>query len=343
MPHITLLALFLALFLGLAGPAANALADEPGPEEKLATQIYLNASLRKARIPPLKEGEMRISGPLNSLGSYHFDGSDSLGSLRGCTWQKSRFGVMGHDGKGGGSAWFYADIDEKSGKVLRLVTYGNGACGATDTAFFSSAPVVESFGDVEKDSFTLRATGPRIYQGRDLDQQEAPIVITGTADLLTAANGAKVPVSYYLGGPEGVMLEDKDASGTNLDSGRGTATVERYRKPDVIPTGKYVAPGLRGGAVIKRINDNTYSINVDIGDGKIHSTSFISNECRPEGDMLVCSTEGLPSWDAEDPVPMYVRIKPVGPGKITLEADSGVVRLNCGASFCFNDITYEKK
>ena len=250
---------------------------------------------------------------------------------------------MGHAGKGGGSAWFYADIDEKSGRVLRLVAYGNGACGAADTAFFSSGPVVESFGDVEKDSFTLRATGPRIYQGRDLGGEEAPIVITGAGDLRGAANGAKIPVSYYLGSREGVMLEDKDASGTNLDSGRGTVTVERFRKPDVIPTGKYVAPGLRGGAVIKKINDNTYSIQVNIGDGKIHSADFISNDCRPEGDMLVCATEGLPSWDAEDPVPMKVRIKQVAPGKITLDADPGVVRFNCGASFCFNDIIYEKK
>lgn len=344
MPHITVLGLFLALFLGLAAaPAQDARADEPSPEEKLAGQLYLNASLRKARIPPLREGEMRISGPLNSLGPYHFDGSESMGSLRGCSWRKSRFGVMGHDGKGAGSAWFYADIDEKSGKVLRVVAYGNGACGAADTAFFSSAPMVESFGDVEKDSFTLRATGPRIYQGRDLGGEEAPIVITGAADLLGAANGAKIPVKYYLGSPEGVMLEDKDASGTNLDSGRGTATVERYRKPDVIPTGKYVAPGLRGGAVIKRINDDTYSINVDIGDRKIHATSFISNECRPEGDMLVCIADGLPSWDAEDPVPMHVRIKQVAPGKITLDPDHGVVSYNCGASFCFDDIIYEKK
>lgn len=59
--------------------------------------------------------------------------------------------------------------------------------------------------------------------------------------------------------------------------------------------------------------------------------------------MLVCRTEGLPSLDAENPVPMNVRIKQVGPGKITLDADHGVVSYQCGASFCFDDIIYEKK
>lgn len=348
MPHITLLAVFLAFFLGLVG-AQEIQGATLTSEEKLAEKLYLQASPRKARIPPLKEGRIRISGPLNSLGQYHFDGSDSLGSLRGCSWQKSRFGVMGHDGNGGGSAWFYADIDEKTGQVLSVTAYGNGVCErASHLALFAAAPLVGNFGNVEKEGFTLRAQGPRVsnyqYNAEDtLSQGEASIVITGSGDLLAAANGAKIPVRYYLGSADGVVMEDKDPSGTNVDSGKGTASVERYRRPDVIPTGKYVVPGLRGGAAIKRINDNTYSIKVDIGDGKLHSTSFISNECRPEGDMLVCSTEGLPSWDAEDPVPMYVRIKPVGPGKITLKADSGVVRLNCGASFCFNDIIYEKK
>ena len=346
MPHITLLAVFLAFFLGLAGAqdAQAAQADAPTPEEKLAKQLYLGASPRKARIPPLKEGQIRISGPLNSVGDYSFDGSDSLGSLRGCSWTKSRFGVMGEDFRNGGSAWFYADIDEKSGKVLRLVAYGNGVCGG-ETAFFSSAPVVESFGDVEKDGFTLRATGPRIYRGRDLGVMEAPIVITGAGDLLAAAKGAKIPVKYYLGNGDGVVMEDKDPSGTNLDRGSGTVTVERFQKApaDVIPTGKYVVPGLRGGAVLKRINDTTYSITVDIGDGASSSASFFSNQCHPEGAMLVCLTEGLPSFDAENPVPMNVRIKQVAPGKISLDADHGVVSYQCGAGACFNDMIYEKK
>lgn len=165
MPRITLLAVFLAFFLGVAGAqdARAAQAAAPTPEEKLAKQLYLNASPRKARIPQLKEGQIRISGPLNSLGPYHFDGGDSLASLRGCTWTKSRFGVMGEDLKNGGSAWFYADIDEKSGKVLSVTVYGNGACGrGFHQAFFAAAPLVGSFGDVEKDGFTLRATGPAI-------------------------------------------------------------------------------------------------------------------------------------------------------------------------------------
>lgn len=254
MPHASLLAAFLALFLGLAAaPAPDARADEPSPEEKLAKQLYLNASLRKARIPPLMEGEMRISGPLNSLGPYTYDGSDAYGSMRGCSWQKSRFGVMGNDSKGGGSAWFYADMDERTGQVLRLVAYGNGACGRNaDVAFFASSPLVGSFGEMDKEGFTLRALGPAVsllaVGGEpELRQWEASIVITGSTDLLTAANGAKIPVKFYLGGDEGVVLEDKDPSGANVDSGRGTATVERYRKPDVIPTGKYVVPGLRGG------------------------------------------------------------------------------------------------
>lgn len=350
MPHITLLAVFLAFFLGLAGAqdAQAAQADAPTPEEKLAKQLYLQASPRKARIPPLKEGRIRISGPLNSVGEYNYDGMDSLGTMRGCSWTKSRFGVMGEDRKGGGSAWFYADIDEKSGKVLSVSAYGNGACGrGYYIAFFDAAPLVGSFGDVEKEGFTLRASGPAIrnyqYDAKDnLEQEDAPIVITGTGDLLAAANGAKIPVKYWLGSRGDVVTEDNDPSGTNWDRGTGTVTVERYRKPDVIPTGKYVAPGLRGGAVIKRINDTTYSINVDIGDRRLHAASFISNQCHPEGAMLVCATEGWETFDG-DVVPMNVRIKQVSPGKITLDADHGVVSYQCGASFCFDDIIYEKK
>lgn len=236
MPHITLLAVFLALFLGLAVPhgAQAAQAAAPTPEEKLAKQLYLQASPRKARIPPLKEGQIRISGPLNSVGKYNYDGSDSFGTMRGCTWTKSRFGVMGEDRKGGGSAWFYADIDENTGQVLSVTAYGNGACGrGFYMAFFDAAPLVGSFGEVEKKGFTLRASGPAIlnyqYDAKDnLDQEDAPIVIIGTGDLLAAANGAKIPVKYWLGSRGDVIMEDKDHSGTNWDRGTGTATVERY-------------------------------------------------------------------------------------------------------------------
>lgn len=237
MPHITVLAVFLALFLGLGATqgAQAAQAAAPTPEEKLAKQLYLSASPRKARIPPLKEGQIRISGPLNSLGQYNFDGGDSLASLRGCTWTKSRFGVMGADSKNGGSAWFYADIDEKSGQVLSVRAYGNGACGrGSGLAFFAAAPLVGSFGDVEKGDFTLRATGPAISlntQGdfEELYEWKLAIVIAGSGDLLAAANGTRIPVKYYLGTGDEVVMEDKDPSGANIDSGRGTVTVERYK------------------------------------------------------------------------------------------------------------------
>lgn len=153
-------------------------------------------------------------------------------------------------------------------------------------------------------------------------------------------------MKYSLGSNEGVLMEDKDASGTNVDTGRGTVTVERYRKPDVIPTGKYVAPGLRGGLVIKRINDNTYSVNLAISDGA-HSSSLDNARCRPEGKILVCPTKGLSYTNAEVPdelVPKNVYIKPVEPGKITVEADSGVADYHCDTlRYCFTGIIYEKK
>lgn len=348
MPYSTVLAVFLTFFLGLAGAQAVQGATST-PEEKLAEQLYLDASLHKARIPPLKQGQLRISGPLNSLGEYSYDGSGSDGTMRGCTWQKSRFGVMGHDSKGGGSAWFYADVDEQSGKVLSVTAYGNGTCGrGPDVAFFAAAPMVGSFGDVEKEGFTLRALGPSVSLlrgggGPELKKWDAGIVITGNGDILTAADGAKIPVKYYLGSGDGVITEDKDPSGTNADSGTGIVTVEHYRKPDVIPTGKYVVPGLIGGAVLKKINDNTYSIDVDVRDGIKDSSSWSSNDCHPEDDMLVCRTEGLASLEDSETVPMNVRVRQVSPGKLILDADAGVGRLWCGAGACFTALTYEKR
>lgn len=357
MPHITLLAVFLVFFLGVAGSqgAQSTQAAAPTPEEKLAEQLYLQASPRKARIPPLKEGQIRISGPLNSVGKYNYDDGDSFGTMRGCTWTKSRFGVMGEDRKGGGSAWFYADIDENTGQVLSVTAYGNGACGrGYYMAFFDAAPLVGSFGDVEKEGFTLRASGPAIlnyqYDAKDnLDPEEAPIVITGKGDLLAAGNGAKIPVKYYLGSRHDVMMEDKDPSGTNWDRGTGTATVERFPKAaaDVIPTGKYVVSGLDGGATLKKINDTTYSFDVELSfvderNGLLRGTSFRSNQCRPKGDMLVCRTEGVNGNGKV--VPMNVRLRQVSPGKLKLDADDGVGRYLCGASMCFDDdYTFEKQ
>lgn len=235
MLHITLLAVFLAFFLGLAGPQ-GAVGAASTPEEKLAEQLYLNASLHKARIPPLKQGQMRIFGALNSLGPYSYDAGTAAGAMRGCSWEKSRFAVMGHDSKGGGSAWFYADIDEKSGQILTVTAYGNGICGsARHEAFFAASPLAGSFGKVEMGGFTLRAAGPGVFSSLTPDGEgpatgEVSLVITGGGDLLEAANGAKIPVRYYLGGSQGVVLEDKDPTGVNTDSGRGTVTVERYRE-----------------------------------------------------------------------------------------------------------------
>lgn len=142
---------------------------------------------------------------------------------------------MGHDSKVGDSAWFYADIDVTSGKVLSVTAYGNGTCGRYQhEAFFAAAPLVGSFGDVDKEGFTLRAAGPRVSEYMRmgeyfLDKGEVSIVITGSGDLLAATNGAKIPVKYYLGSGDEVVMEDKDPSGANIDSGRGTVTVERYK------------------------------------------------------------------------------------------------------------------
>lgn len=233
MPHIALFTVLLAVFLGLGGtPAHETVARAASPVENLAAQLYLDADLRRARIPPVREGQIRLYGALNSHGKYSYNGSDSMDSLRGCSWKKSRFGVMGHDPGGGGSAWFYADVDAQSGRVLTLTAYGNGSCGHYSAgAFFVSSPQAGGFGTAGKEGFALRGTGIGLSEERGVfDRFGMNLVITGVGNLLNADNGAKIPVRYYLSGGD-VVLADRDASGVNTDSGTGTAIVELYGAP----------------------------------------------------------------------------------------------------------------
>lgn len=351
--------LMLAVMGVTARTAGGTAAQDEG--EQLAAQLFLSSGLHKARIPPLKAGRLRLSGPLNSSGLYSCDGSGSEESLRGCSWCNSRFGVMGADKRSGtypfgkkkkgvirGSAWFYADIDATSGEVLCLVAYGNGDC-RFPTAFYTPGALEGSYGHVGTEGFVFNGVGKMVQQGNaGLEASPAQIRILGLDNLLVAAHGAKIPVNYILGG-RGIAPETRDAGGINADSGSGTATVERHADDPVrkkqeledFQTGNYIVPGMRGGATLKKLNDTTYSFAVELGDG-LHATSWGSDKCRKKGATLVCPEQGL-DRDSDTMISSQVTIRQQSPNELVLEAGPGVAAYWCGASICFDGFMYIKK
>lgn len=109
----------------------------------------------------------------------------------------------------------------------------------------------------------------------------------------------------------------------------------------VFQTGTYIVPGLKGEATLRRINASTYAFAGQFSDG-LHPTAWHSDQCRPEGDTLVCATEGMDMQTGAE-IPMNVTIRQASPGKLTMDAPIGVARYLCGAGLCFSDLEYIKK
>lgn len=108
----------------------------------------------------------------------------------------------------------------------------------------------------------------------------------------------------------------------------------------VFQTGKYVVPELRGGATLRKINDNTYSFVVELSDGN-HATSWGSDQCRPKGSTLTCPAEGL-DFETGDVFATHLTIEQVSPGKLTINAPRGVASYLCGGGLCFIGPEYIK-
>lgn len=167
----------------------------------------------KVAIPELPPNQIRIAGMITESNKYQCGGSEAHAAMRGMEmYGECSFGALCSDG-----GWFYADIDESSGEIVRAYAYfyGDWLSGTVAAGIFDQKHN-GSYGYVKNGKFALGISGTISHcdvghlGGRedegifvpdfpDWDKLNTSIVIRGNGNILKAANGATFPVNLYVG------------------------------------------------------------------------------------------------------------------------------------------------
>lgn len=160
--------------------------------------LELTQKIEAASLPPLPEGQIRISGVLDSVGPYRTDAPQKNpfpgSEMRGSVFTHSVFGMLGPAG-GAGNAWFYADLDPETGNVLaaRAYLYGfmGGVCDMRRDA--------KAFYDLTSPgSFTLSLAGPCLFPEVTGSTSEFALLIQAKINPLKAKPNKRFPVRYIV-------------------------------------------------------------------------------------------------------------------------------------------------
>lgn len=163
------------------------------------TPDITNAGSRAIRnISPRKTGTIRIYGVLNSVGMFYGrDGKESMANLAGASWTQTDYGDFGRGGND--IAWFYADIEPTTGKVIYARAYMVGSYGRADAVGDMRNPLNGSYGKITKNSWEITITGliNLTIQGTD-DDANGVLVLRGNGDILSSANRQRFQGRYVL-------------------------------------------------------------------------------------------------------------------------------------------------
>lgn len=163
--------------------------------------LAITQKVTPAELPPIPAGEIRVCGTLDSAGPYQteapkeasFQGSTARGSV----FKDSLFGLLGPAGKGGGNAWFYADIDPVTGVAssARAYLYGfnGGVCDMRQN------PKI-SFGLIQPGSFTFTIEGPCLFPQVSGSASDFALLVQAKRNPLKLAQGGEMPIRYIVDG-----------------------------------------------------------------------------------------------------------------------------------------------
>lgn len=183
--------------------------------------LLLDQPVTAAQLPPIPQGFVRISGTLNSDGSYAYNGSNASIINRGSSFTESVFGQLGPAGKGG-NAWFYADSNPDSGEIADARAYLYGFMGGVcDMRNATSG----SYGQIGKDSFTLNINGPCLFPQVQGSTMDYALCINGVA---ISPNAQNFQLRYIVD-DTGTVLEIPSAprqSAAIFDVGNGRAWLD---------------------------------------------------------------------------------------------------------------------
>lgn len=182
-----------------------------------------------ASIPPLPPGQIRLAGPLDSVGPYattaklkdNFPGAAS----RGSTFSDSVFGKLGPAGNGG-NAWLYVDIDPAARTVVAarayLYNFMDGVCDMR-------RPSAAGFGSFAPSGFSLYIDGPCLFPSQSGSTSEFALVIQGGGAPLASASGAVFPIRYIMTDSAKIkeIPADPKAFADIYDYGSGTLTLTK--------------------------------------------------------------------------------------------------------------------
>lgn len=149
--------------------------------------------LKKYKMPKLPAGQIRIKGLFVAP-----NGDVSGNSYEGFIWgEQNKFGYEG-DGE---CAWFYADVNKKTGEITKAYAYVH-ATGRYTTIYYGNKKIDGSYGQARPDSTILTLGGKYKWAGNNQGEHTSSgndkIVIRLNSNVLEDNPSLKVPFYYEL-------------------------------------------------------------------------------------------------------------------------------------------------
>lgn len=160
--------------------------------------LLLKQPVVKADLPPIPADAIRVYGTLDSVGQYRTTSAANAtfanADLRGSTFEKSVYGMLGPAGSGG-NAWFYADINARTGNIEQgrayLYGFNGGVCDLRQ-------PVRGSWGQIGPDSFTIAIGGYCAFPTQEGATFQFELLIAGDTSLMSRQAGQEFSARYIV-------------------------------------------------------------------------------------------------------------------------------------------------
>lgn len=160
--------------------------------------LLMDQPVTKADIPPVPQGMVRLYGTLDSVGPYKTTATPGASfpgaAQRGSTFRNSVYGMLGDAGTDG-NAWFYADVDPATRKIVsaRAYLYGfnGGVCDLRES-------VGGWRGEIGADSYTLSIGGYCAFPAESGSTAAYALLIQGQGAPLATPAPASMPIEYIV-------------------------------------------------------------------------------------------------------------------------------------------------
>lgn len=187
--------------------------------------LVMDQPVAAAEIPPVPKGQVRLYGTLDSSEKYQPANNREGSRSKGSGFKNSVYGMLGNAGDGG-NAWFYADINPVTDRIIKgrayLYGFNGGVCDMRESSN-------GSWGRITDSEFILTIDGYCHFPSEEGSNFAFALVIQGDVNPFETPTPKNIHINYIMdnSGKFASVPQNPQDFPEIYDYGAGTANVER--------------------------------------------------------------------------------------------------------------------